>query len=432
MTSMLEHLNSREVDFTKPFFINEEITLCLNDVINGKTGHLDGIQGGDVVALIGDFDAETISDLLRLIELKVILVPLTRETASDHEYFFDAAHVEWVVENRTVRKVGIKTQNPLLNEVRLRENPGLILFSTGTTGRPKAILHDFSNFLLRYLTPRPALTTLNFLLFDHIGGLNTLFHSMFNSGLIVSIKKRTVIDVLKTCEIFKVEVLPTTPTFLRMMLISGLVPKSFPKTLKIITYGTERMDKFTLLKLAEILPDVDFRQTFGMSELGILRVKSESRTSLFMKIGGEGVTWKVEDDVLKINSPNRMLGYLNAESPFDEDGWYDTKDIVEVKNDLIKVIGRTTNVVNVAGLKFLTSEIESIGLSYPGISDLSILVKSNPITGQHTEMVIKTTSGTTFVLEDFKQFLAERLPNHMVPKRITLGDVGINHRFKKS
>ena len=169
-----------------------------------------------------------------------------------------------------------------------------------------------------------------------------------------------------------------------------------------------------------------------MSELGILRVKSESRTSLFMKIGGEGVTWKVEDDVLKINSPNRMLGYLNAESPFDEDGWYDTKDIVEVKNDLIKVIGRTTNVVNVAGLKFLTSEIESIGLSYPGISDLSILVKSNPITGQHTEMVIKTTSGTTFVLEDFKQFLAERLPNHMVPKRITLGDVGINHRFKKS
>jgi acyl-CoA synthetase (AMP-forming)/AMP-acid ligase II len=255
---------------------------------------------------------------------------------------------------------------------------------------------------------------------------------MFNSGLIVSIKKRSVLDVLRTCEEFRVEVLPTTPTFLRMMLISGLVAESFPKTLRIVTYGTERMDEFTLLKLAEILPDVDFRQTFGMSELGILRVKSESRTSLFMKIGGEGVTWKVEDGVLKINSPNRMLGYLNADSPFDKDGWYDTKDLVEVKGDLIKVVGRTTNIVNVAGLKFLTSEIESVGLAYPGISDLVVQVKPNPITGQHVEMIVNASNEDSFSLEDFRRFLGERLPNHMIPKRISQGEIAINHRFKKN
>ncbi len=432
MTSILENLNSRNVDFTKPFFINDETNLCINDVLRRSNEHLESISCGDVVALIGDFEADTISDLLRLIELNVILVPLTRETVLDHEYFFTAAHVEWVVENKTIRRIAPKIQDPLLEEVRRRGNPGLILFSTGTTGRPKAILHDFSYFLQRYLTPRPALTTLNFLLFDHIGGLNTLLHSMFNSGLIVSIKNRTVAEVLKTCEVFNVEVLPTTPTFLRMMLISGLVPKNFPTSLKIITYGTERMDEFTLLKLAEILPHVDFRQTFGMSELGILRVKSESRTSLFMKIGGEGVTWKVEEDVLKINSPNRMLGYLNADSPFDQDGWYDTKDIVEVKGELIRVIGRTTNVVNVAGLKFLTSEIESVGLAYPGVSDLSILVKSNPFTGQHIEMIIQPIDEHIFSLEAFKEYLVGMLSNHMIPKRITLGKVEMNHRFKKN
>jgi long-chain acyl-CoA synthetase len=432
MTSILENLNTRNVDFTKPFFINRETKLCLNDVVTRSSEHLTDISCGDVVALIGDFDSVTIADLLRLIELKVILVPLTRETASDHEYFFSAAHVEWVVDNKSVRRIAPRVQNPLLDELRSRGNPGLILFSTGTTGRPKAILHDFSNFLRRYLTPRPALTTLNFLLFDHIGGLNTLLHSMFNSGLIVSIKNRTVEEVLETCEVFNVEVLPTTPTFLRMMLISGLVPKNFPRNLKIITYGTERMDEFTLLKLAEILPQVDFRQTFGMSELGILRVKSESRDSLFMKIGGEGVTWKAEEGVLKINSPNRMLGYLNADSPFDNDGWYDTKDLVEVKGDLIKVIGRTTNVVNVAGLKFLTSEIESVGLAYPGVSDLSILVKSNPFTGQHIEMIIQPIDEHIFSLEAFKEYLVGRLSNHMIPKRITVGKVEMNHRFKKN
>jgi long-chain acyl-CoA synthetase len=432
MTSILKCLQSRDIDFSKPFFTNDEYSLSLKDVIYRNFEYLEDIKQGDVVALIGDFDETTIASFLQLIEQKVVLVPLTTETTSDHEYFFETAQVEWVVHNGTVKKIESKKEHALLNELRSRGNPGLILFSTGTTGRPKAILHDFSFFLQRYLTPRPALVTLNFLLFDHIGGINTLLHSMFNSGLIVSIQNRTVEEVLKTCEDFKVEVLPTTPTFLRMMLMSGLDPQNFPTSLKVITYGTERMDEFTLLKLAETLPNVDFRQTFGMSELGILRVKSESRTSLFMKVGGEGVMWKVDDGVLKIKSATRMMGYLNAESPFDQDGWYDTKDLVEVRGDFLKVVGRTSNVVNVAGLKFLTSEIESVGLSFLGVSDLTILVKSNPITGQHIEMIVQVEDINSFAKEDFKQFLADKLPNHMVPRRITVGDILINHRFKKS
>jgi long-chain acyl-CoA synthetase len=431
MTSILELLQSRNIDFSKPFFIGAKNSLCLNDVINRDFEHLKDIKQGDVVALIGDFNETTIADLLQLIERKAILVPLTIETMSDHHYFFESAKVEWIVENGTARRIETRQEQSLLNELRLRGNPGLILFSTGTTGRPKAILHDFSFFLQRYLTPRPALVTLNFLLFDHIGGINTLLHSMFNSGLVVSIEKRAIEEVLKTCEAFSVEVLPTTPTFLRMMLMSGLIDKSFPESLKVITYGTERMDQFTLLKLAQILPNVDFRQTFGMSELGILRVKSESRTSLFMKVGGEGVIWRVDDGVLKIKSSTRMMGYLNADSPFDHEGWYNTKDLVEVKGDFLKVIGRTTEVVNVAGLKFLTSEVESIAVNYPGISDLSIFVKSNPITGQHIEMTILVLDGAVFDKDRFREFLSTKLARHMMPQKILLGEIPVNHRFKK-
>ena len=68
-----------------------------------------------------------------------------------------------------------------------------------------------------------------------------------------------------------------------------------------------------------------------MSELGIVRV-SKSKDSLFMKIGGEGVKTRVVDDVLEIYSETRMLGYLNAESPFDDEGWYNTKDLVEERD----------------------------------------------------------------------------------------------------
>ena len=64
------------------------------------------------------------------------------------------------------------------------------------------------------------------------------------------------------------------------------MPEKVPKYLKIITYGTERMDQPTLDALCEQLPKIDFRQTYGMTELGVVRVKSKARNSLFMKIGG--------------------------------------------------------------------------------------------------------------------------------------------------
>ena len=269
-------------------------------------------------------------------------------------------------------------------------------------------------------------------MFDHIGGLNTLLHTLFNKGTVVAPKSRSVADVLTTCAEFKIEVLPTTPTFLRMMLMSGLIPKQIPKTLRIITYGTERMDQPTLDALCTLLPDIDFRQTFGMSELGIVRVKSEAKNSLFMKIGGEGVETRVVDSVLEIRSKTRMIGYLNADSPFDSEGWYNTKDIVEEKNGFYKITGRTSEVINVGGLKFMASDVERVALKYDNIEFVKAEAKINPITGQHVELTVQPARNYTLDKIDLKIFLSEQLPNHMMPKRIKVASVSIGHRFKKA
>jgi long-chain acyl-CoA synthetase len=215
-------------------------------------------------------------------------------------------------------------------------------------------------------------------------------------------------------------------------LMSDAVPGKVPACLKVITYGTERMDQPTLDELCKLLPEVDFRQTFGMSELGILRVKSEARDSLFMKIGGEGVETKVLDSVLQIRSPNRMLGYLNAPSPFDSEGWYNTKDIVEERKGMYKVTGRTSDIINVGGLKFMASEVERVALQFPNVSLVSAYPKQNPITGQHVELKVQPTQGNLVDKDALTTFLKSRLQPHMVPKRIVIDQVSIGHRFKKT
>ena len=382
--------------------------------------------------MIGDFDPQSILTLLQLIDKNVILVPLTVDTRAQHEYFFESAIVDVVIEGEEVKRITHNLKNELIESLRSKEHAGLVLFSTGTTGRPKAILHDLTIFMKRFETPRPTLKTINFLLFDHIGGLNTLLHTLFNKGTVVAPNSRRVEDILATCAEHEIEVLPTTPTFLRMMLMSGLIPESVPKTLRIITYGTERMDQPTLDALCELLPNVDFRQTFGMSELGIVRVKSESRDSLFMKVGGEGVETRVMDNVLEIRSETRMLGYLNAETPFDNEGWYNTKDIVEEKDGYYKVTGRTSEVINVGGLKFMASEVERVALQYKHVELVKVEAKTNPITGQHVELTVQSASNNEIDKAGLKTFLSEQLPNHMMPKRIKVESVSVGHRFKRA
>jgi acyl-CoA synthetase (AMP-forming)/AMP-acid ligase II len=369
--------------------------------------------------------------LLRLIDIGVVVVPLTVETRHEHEYFFESALIDVVIEGTEVKRRSHSQKHEFIEKLREFGHAGLVLFSTGTTGRPKAILHDLSLFLKRFETPRPTLRTINFLLFDHIGGINTLLHTLFNKGVVVAPESRTVDSILETCRKFKVDVLPTTPTFLRMMLMSGAVPSKVPDCLKVITYGTERMDQPTLDELCKLLPSVDFRQTFGMSELGIVRVKSEARDSLFMKVGGEGVETRVVDSVLQIRSSSRMLGYLNAPSPFDAEGWYDTKDVVEVKDGYYKVTGRISDVINVGGLKFMASEVERVALTFPNVSLVKVSAMQNPITGQHVELLVQPTSEDSIDRVALMSFLKARLQTHMVPKRIRIDSVAVGHRFKR-
>lgn len=429
---ILEKLSVRWSGIDYPFLIHPKGSLRFEDVVNQQYVDLRKVKSGDVVALIGDFDPRSILTLLLLIEKGVILVPLTVDTRAQHEYFFESALVDVVIEGDEVRRLNHNCKHEFIESLRLKNHAGLVLFSTGTSGRPKAILHDLKLFMQRFETPRPTLKTINFLLFDHIGGLNTLFHTLFNKGTVVAPKSRSVEEILATCSEYEIEVLPTTPTFLRMMLMSGLIPERIPKSLRIITYGTERMDQPTLDALCELLPNVEFRQTFGMSELGIVRVKSESRSSLFMKIGGEGVETRVVDNVLEIRSQTRMLGYLNAESPFDSQGWYNTKDIVEERDGYYKVIGRESEVINVGGLKFMASEVERVALQYEHVELAKAEAKQNPITGQHVELTVQSASNSKVDKAGLKIFLAAKLPNYMMPKRISVASVNVGHRFKKA
>lgn len=399
----------------------------------------EGVISGEVVALGGDYSPNACALLIALIAQKNIVVPLAAIAGSYREEFMDTAEVQVVIsfDEQDQYKVGrrnIMATNPLTLKLVNASEPGLVLFSSGSTGKNKAALHNFTPLLEKYKMVRKRMCTLTFLLLDHIGGINTLFYTLSNGGTVVSVQSRDPEIVCQAIERHKVELLPTSPTFLNLLLISEAYRQYDLSSLKLITYGTEIMPESTLRRVREIFPNIQLLQTYGLSELGILRSKSKDPGSLWVKVGGEGFETKVIDGVLWIRARSSMLGYLNAPSPFDKDGWMNTQDMVEVDGDYIRILGRTSEIINVGGQKVYPAEVESILMQMGNVIDASVRGEKNPITGNIVvaRLALEKPEEFSMLKKRVRKFCKERLENYKIPVRIEVVDqVQYTERFKK-
>lgn len=410
-----------------------------------KIGHwrvqLEDISSGNIVILESDFSPQTIAILLVLIERNVIVVPLDKNHKAKNidkiliaqpDYFIS------VVDEDNIEVKNVKTdeaKNELYSIVQKRNHPGLVLFTSGSSGKPKGALHDFSKLLSKFEMKRKALRTVNFLLFDHWGGLNTLFHVLSNGGTVVILENRTPDYVCKLIEDYKVELLPASPTFLNMMVMSRAYERNDLSSLKVISYGAEPMPEVLLQHLARIFPDLKLQQTYGLIELGVMRSQSEGNGSLWVKIGGEGYQTRVVDNMLQIKSDSAMIGYLNAESPFTEDGWFMTGDAVEMKGEYFKILGRKSELINVGGEKVFPQEVENVILEDPNVSDVLVYAEDNRLTGKIVCAKVKydTDEPKQEIIKRIKTHCRAKLQSFKVPVKIELvNETFESGRFKKT
>lgn len=346
------------------------------------------IPAGACVAYMGEFSVQMVALTIALMRNNNILVPIITEADKDYGEHLRVASVEYVItfaenDEFTVVHQGPQTAQPLLTSLRDTQQPGLILFTSGSTGKFKASVHSLPK-LLKDMQARPPkpLNTLVFLLLDHIGGFNTLLNILVCGGTAIFSRDRSADTICHLVETYKVQLLPTTPTFINMLLISGLYKNYDLNSLRLITYGTEPMPDKTLAALHTVFPQARLKQTYGLTETGIIPTKSESNESLWLKVGNDSVETKVINGRLWVRTDSVMLGYLNAPSPFDSDGWLDTGDVVEEKDGYLRILGRESEIINVGGEKVYPVEIETIVQQVTNVKDVVVYGKRNPILGE--------------------------------------------------
>ncbi|MFA4943154.1 MAG: fatty acid--CoA ligase family protein [Lentisphaeria bacterium] len=325
--------------------------------------------------------------------------------------------------------------HPLYETLRSSRHPGLVLFSSGSTGEPKAMLHDLDRTFARLREPKGrAYRGIAFLLFDHIGGINTLLHVLATGGCLITVASRDPDVVLAAVARHRAELLPTSPTFLNLVLLSEAWKRHDLASLKVISYGTEPMPESTLRRLHELLPAVRLQQTYGLSESGILRIQSKSSDSPWIKPVPDGYQIRIVAGQLQVKSDTAMLGYLNAPSPFTDDGWLRTGDAVETDGEYLRILGRQSELINVGGQKVYPVEVEGVLEEMPNVAAAVVYGERNPITGAIVcaRVQLAQPEERSAFLRRLREHCAGRLEPYKIPVRVTFTAEPLHgDRFKK-
>lgn len=390
-----------------------------------------------VVSVEGEYGVEAIAAGLAAIEAGNIVVPIAGSSRPHLDEFLAIAEVEHRIDLNAApvapAATGHRATHALFRTLFERRSAGLVLFSSGSTGKHKAAVHDLAPLLEKFQTPRHRYRTLVFLQLDHIGGINTLLYTLANTGTIVIADGRGPGAVCEAIARHQVELLPTSPTFLNLLLLSEEHLRHDVSSLRLITYGTEPMPESTLRRTRAAFPNARLLQTYGLSELGILRSQSRDSGSLWVRVGGDGYETRIADGRLWVRARSAMLGYLNAPSPFDADGYFDTGDLVEVDGEWIRILGRSSDVINVGGNKVFPTEVENTLLGLDNVEDVVVRGEANALTGQAVVAAVRLSraeSAGAFKAR-MRAYCRPRLAAYKIPVKVEFAEALHSERFKK-
>lgn len=401
----------------------------------------DKIYPGEVVSILNDYSFNSISLMLALYQNKNIIVPIVTKIENEvDERIKESYTSKSIALNKNkfiVDKYSVENPHQMIKSLQDSNASGLILFSSGSTGKPKAMIHNFDNLVNHYQGKKEkTMKMIVFLMFDHIGGLNTLLNILSMGASMIIPETRNADDICKLVQDYKIRVLPSSPTFLNLILMSKAYIKYDLKSLRMITYGTEVMPESLLARLKDLFPKTRFLQTFGTSETGIAGTSSKSSNSTYMRLDDTNLEHKIVDNELWLKSKTQVMGYLNSSMDnFTNDGWFKTGDLVEkIEDGYIRIIGRNKEVINVGGEKVLPNEVESVILSMGIVDDVMVFSESNIITGQTVvcDVVVNIDIETRQAKKLIRKFCKNNLDSYKIPTKVNLVDkTNFGDRFKK-
>ena len=261
-----------------------------------------------------------------------------------------------------------------------------LLFTSGTTGRPKIVVHTLSSLtgpLDDGLVVASDAVWSTFYDVRRYGGLQILLRALVGGGsMVLSRADEAVADFLMRVGQSRVTHMSGTPSHWRRALMSPAVGQISPKYVRL---SGEVADQAILNNLAVAFPGADIAHAFASTEAGVafdVRDRLAGFPAALIGQAGAKAEMRVVDGSLRIRSARTASRYLGNDNCLaDADGFVDTGDMLDLRGDRYYFVGRREGVINVGGLKVHPEEVEAIINQHPGVQMARVRGRRSPITG---------------------------------------------------
>ena len=325
----------------------------------------------------------------------------------------------------------INRKYPLIEKLKKRNRAGLVVSSTGTTGKPKWVVHDLDSLFAKYLKLKKAHTVPLVYRLDNVSGIELFTSIAAAGGLFLApgqnIGPQGLSEFLESLKV-RADLLSMTPSYLRLLLMSW-IPEVY-NNVQNVNLGGERLLPADLERFQKALPNARIHSFYGTTESSSIKTETLAGTN-YVKWGREGEDFKVVNNELYLRRRSyHMLGYLLDDQPEHTD-WYATRDLVALRqNGFYEVIGRKDIQFNVGGKKVDPVRVEQALMQSGNISACKIESEANALLGNIVVARVIAEAGKE-VEANLRRHCVEQLPEHARPmKYVFVDSFELNHRLK--
>jgi acyl-coenzyme A synthetase/AMP-(fatty) acid ligase len=305
-----------------------------------------------------------------------------------------------------------------------------LLLTSGTTGRPKMVLHTLAS-LAGAIAPNASNDEVIWGTFYDIrryGGLQIYLRAVLTrSSLVLTGPQEPVANYLRRAGEAGVTHISGTPSHWRRALMSPEAGRVAPRYIRL---SGEIADQAILNNLRSFYPAADISHAFATTEAGVAFDVRDGQSGFpaGMLAGTPGVELRVVDSTLRVRSGRTAERYLGENLPAlkDPEGFVDTGDVLELRDGRYHFQGRRDGVINVGGLKVHPEEVEAVLNRHPRVRLSLVKTKKNSITGALVVADVLLAEPSSPAAEQarelrqaIKQFCRESLPPHKVPVEIS-------------
>lgn len=445
----------------------------MNDRANGFANYLiaQGFQKGDRIALLCKNNEDFVTVFLGAAKIGVITVVLNwRLQAAELEYIIGNSKVNLLVYDTDFEPVvaGLQAQEVITAALSKNSTPSLdaifeenteeptyegsnddvalIMYTSGTTGRPKGAMISHSNLFAagfglthtvdwweqdRFLMVAP---------FFHIGGIAPLITNVMTGCTMIFMEAFEPMAAWKIIAEEKVTTMMTVPAMLSFLLQTYEAAKADASTIRNITCGASSVPAPLILGFRQL--GVPVQQVYGITEYtGAVTMWKETMNKDKFDSMGKAMMYgemKIVDVTTGADLPAGEVGEIHLKGPqvfvgyFEnpeatnnvlKDGWYSTGDVGYIDDEgFLYVVDRMKDMIISGGENIYSAEIELVLATHPSVADVAVIGVPDEKWGEIPRAYIVAKPNRTVTEEEIIQYCKEKLASYKAVKEVVFVD----------